>query len=379
MSMRNSSAPTSAAASISTTSGRHRSRVRLAVSRAIRLSCGIWLIFVIAHSLLSGRWGLWVVPAMVPPLTFLLVPLAVGFGAVANRQLTSAFVAIVGLVLGWSYSGVNVAAFRSERSAEPTDLRVVSFNTEFFGSDAAGTMGAVAGRAALISYLVSLDADVYLLQEHMHRRDDGRAVPITDDISLLHSEFPGYEVVEAGELLTLSRVPVLGHRTVEAVDAPDLSNPPAPYVLRTDIDVGGSVLATYNVHMPVQLILERTPLGAEFYTEISSRADRRAREFDALTDSVVALDAPTLIAGDFNTSPAMRDLDKLRDVTTDAVARSRTAYPTSWTLGSILPALWRLDWALTKGDIDVTSFVFEDSHGVSDHKAQIIGVSTRGK
>lgn len=223
---------------------------------------------------------------------------------------------------------------------------------------------------ALVAYLRSLDADVLLLQEHQERVD-ARPRPRTD-LDQIRREFPGYEPVAAGTLLTLSRLPVLNARTVASHDEPVLSYPPAPYVLRVQVQAGDRAVSIYNVHVLVQIVLEESPLQAGFYREINDRGARRAEEFHALTREVVADPDPVLVAGDLNTSPAMGDNRELLAATHDAALVSTDPYPVSWRRGGSLPGPWRLDWALTRGPIDVASYDFADPAGNSDHAAQVI-------
>lgn len=351
------------------------SNIRVKRPRTVSTIVSIWTVFVVLHALLSGRWSLWVIPAMIPPIALLAIPAILVVITAAFRRPVSMLVSLLAVVMGFGYSGVNLPALTSDGSGGSADLRVVSFNTRFFGQDQNGPDNDPGKRETLVSYLRSLDADVYLLQEHMIRDTLGNAQPITDDSALLQDEFPGYQVAAAGELLTLSKFPIVHQETVKTLDVPRLSNPPAPYSFRTDLQVGNKVLSTFNVHMPVQIVLEDSPLHETFYKEISQRAERRSREFDALTDSVVGVTGPTLVAGDFNTSPAMGDNRALLNVTRDAARSSASLYPRSWVSGSWIPKLWRLDWAMVRGSVDVASYDTADSHGISDHDAQLVGVS----
>lgn len=348
----------------------HGSRRACLLARGVTALAAVWLLFVVAHVALTGRWALWVVPAMIPPITFVVIPVALLLGALLlrARRVPIAVLAALALAAGAPSSGVNPGALTAEPG--PGDLRVVSFNTDYFGQQRDGPLADHRDRAALVAYLRSLDADVLLLQEHQERVD-GRPRPRTD-LEQIRREFPGYEPVAAGTLLTLSRLPVVGSRPVASRDEPVLSYPPAPYGLRVQVRAGDRTLSIYNVHVPVQIVLEESPLTAGFYREINDRGARRAEEFRALTREVVADPDPVLVAGDFNTSPAMGDNRGLLAATRDAALSSADPYPVSWRRGGSLPGLWRLDWALTRGAVDVASYGFADPAGNSDHSAQVI-------
>ncbi|MEV6815040.1 hypothetical protein AB0M52_23395, partial [Micromonospora sp. NPDC051296] len=191
----------------------------------------LWLAFTAAHLVLSGRWWLWLAVDTVPPLAFLLVPLALGVGAaVSRRRRTVALLAAAGLLLGAGLSGMNIRWWQGGDGAPPVDaLRVFSWNTGYW--DEGGET------EALYRVLRDADADVYLLQEYWYER--GRPTEATLD--RLRAEFPGYQVVVVGELVTLSRVPVLRQVPMEPVGLPptvaEAGDEWRYKTLRTDLDV----------------------------------------------------------------------------------------------------------------------------------------------
>ncbi|MEV4710337.1 endonuclease/exonuclease/phosphatase family protein [Micromonospora sp. NPDC049374] len=334
------------------------------------------MVFALAHVALSGRFWLWTLPGMLPPVTFVAIPFLLMLLAslARGRRVRTATASLVALLASFPFSGVNLAALDgAERVATngPT-LRVLSLNTDYWGQVRDGIWAEKRDRGRLLDYLRSLDADVYLLQEHMLRVDN-RPQPITD-LADARAAFPGYQVVAAGTLLTLSRLPVVGHDVVHSRDEPVLQFP-APYGLRVDVQVGGRTLSTYNVHMPVQLLMEESPFSGNFYREIRERHERRSEEYRALTADVKANRNPLLVAGDFNTSPAMGDNRALLNATTDAAASSGDLYPVSWRVGGQVPKLWRNDWALLGNGARAVEYGFVDSMGNSDHAAQRLTVT----
>jgi endonuclease/exonuclease/phosphatase family metal-dependent hydrolase len=310
---------------------------------------------------------------MLPPIVFICVPvLFIVVGAVTRgRRRTVLGLAVLALVAGLPWSGVNLAALNGADLAadrSPT-VRVVTLNTDYWAQNRDGIWSDRRNRSKLFGYLRSLDADIYLLQEHMLRQDN-RPHPITD-LADVRKTFPGYEAVAKGTLLTMSRLPVVGHDIIHSRDKPALAFP-APYGLRVDLQLGDRTISTYNVHMPVQLLLEESPLTANFYREIRLRGERRSEEYRALTATVSKNPHPLLVAGDFNTSPIMGDNRALLDVTSDAVTRTGEFYPTSWRMGGRVPRLWRNDWALVSGGMEVARYEFRDPQGNSDHAAQLL-------
>ncbi|MFD2421836.1 endonuclease/exonuclease/phosphatase family protein [Amycolatopsis pigmentata] len=349
--------------------------------RATRLlvSCALlWLGFVFAQWFLSGHWWVWLLVGAIPPFLFVLVPLLLLAGvlvllACRIRLPVAArwWVAVAGVlagILGFGQSGINVAALTGnpDGAVPPGAIHVFSWNTEYWDQND--------DASHFYDYLKAQHADVYLLQEHMYwdeSKDEKGAIQLKD-IDQLRQEFPGYTVVAKGELLTLSRFPVLGWPHVSAADW--WADFTTGKVLRTDLRVGTTTLSVYNVHIPVQVDMNRSPLHADFYGYTREADDQRHAQFSALTSDVGANPKPVLIAGDFNTSPAMADLAGLRSITADAARAARSLYPASWQAGSWM-RFWRLDWAFTMHGVRVHRYEFEDPQGMSDHDAQDLTIS----
>lgn len=332
--------------------GLRRRRLVVALSAA-------WLVFAALNVVLSGRWWLWLLPDLLPPLTFALVPLALT-GCVAALRLgrRPVLVALVGLVVGGAQAGLNPAALLPPPGpGTGTPLTVVSWNTEVWD--------AWDDPARFLAFLRAQDADVYLLQEY-------------EEHGLRPGDLPGYTAIERGELLTLTRLPV---RQVVALPAepPPGSGWRQVYEqvksLRVDVGVGGGTLSVYNVHMPIPLDLVN-PLSARFHQQLRQRFDARQRQYTALERDVRGNRNPIVVAGDFNTSPAMGDIRRLSGLT-DAAEANRSLYPASWR--SYWPvALWRLDWAFTSEQVTVRRDAFVDPRGMSDHHLQRIELTVRG-
>jgi len=234
--------------------------------------------------------------------------------------------------------------------------------------------------ARFYDYLTSLHADVYLLQEYLYWVDDQPA-PI-DDLASLRRAFPGYSIVASGELVTLSRFRVLA---TPAVGPARALRPGAAFgdiyqsskVLRTDLSVDGQVLSVYNVHIPIQLDL-RNPFARTFYEIMHQRSEARQRQSRGLMADLDGHPNQVLVAGDFNTSPAMGDIGSVRARLSDAIRASTSVYPASW-LDRGAFRLWRLDWAFTSGRIKVFRYGFVASRGLSDHRAQLLVMSLSGE
>ncbi|HVQ94853.1 MAG TPA: endonuclease/exonuclease/phosphatase family protein [Mycobacteriales bacterium] len=352
---------------------RRRARLLLGVSLA-------WLLYVPTHLLLSGRWWVWAIPDLLPPLTFLAVPLlllaAAPLARPAGRWVAAA--AVLTLVLGAGLAGLNPRALvgGGDGPAPAGALRVLSWNTGVWdhGDDPDHFYG----------FLRAQRADVYLLQEYEPPHSGGRAggtaeqraAEVAADVATLRRNSPGFSVIVRGELVTLTRLPIV---TTTALPA---ELPGADWrtvyerskALRTDVRVGGRTVSIYNVHIPIQIGLGRSA----FSTATRDRFADRRRQYRALADDIAGNPNPVLVAGDFNTSPSMGELRTLRGRLRDAIRADGALIPTSWPVGvPVLPRLWRLDWALATPSVAVHEYARLDPQGMSDHRADRLTISLR--
>jgi endonuclease/exonuclease/phosphatase family metal-dependent hydrolase len=330
--------------------------VRRVLARLPLVAAAGWLGFVAAHALLTGRTWLWLVFAPLPPLAFVAVPalLLVPFAAPVARRRIGLLAVVAALLLGLPQAGLNVAALahHGPPAVPPGAVRVVAWNTEYWdeGDDP----------RRFTDYLVGLHADVYLLQEYLSRS----RVEI-DDRARLARDFPGYTILVKHELVVLSRLPVVAIPPVEPLS-----------VLRVDVRAGGRVLSLYDVHVPIQADYRRSPLTWSFYRGVRDQDRSRRFLLRALEADVRANPLALLVAGDFNTTPAMGDLRSLAALADDAARASRQLYPRSWHAGPL--HLWRLDWALTRNGVRVHSYDLHDPAGMSDHDAQDLTLTPTG-
>ncbi|MFB8214184.1 endonuclease/exonuclease/phosphatase family protein [Streptomyces anulatus] len=320
-------------------------------------AAGAWAVFLAAHLVLNGRWWFWLLPSLLPPPVFVALPALLLVLAGVTGDLVAVAVAGAALLSGVRQSGLVPGALVRGKRRPPPDgaVRVVSWNTQHWCQST--------DPEPFYAFLRGLDADVYLLQEYHHDEFDG-TYRLIDDERRLRATFPGHRAVIARGLITLSRLPVAA--TVETA---------ARRTLRVDLEMPGDgrILATFNVHIPVQLRLI-SPLRADFYRAVRTRAADRAREYRGLLADVADCPHPALIAGDFNTTAAIGDARRIARLGADAVALSGRLCPTSW---QVRPGLrwWRLDWVLATPGARVHSYRFRDPRGLSDHSVQEVSVS----
>ncbi|RCV47900.1 endonuclease/exonuclease/phosphatase family protein [Marinitenerispora sediminis] len=362
--------------------GRERS------GRAVRLLTALavaWVGFTVGQRALSGHWWPLLAVDLMPPIAFVVVPAGLAAAAVAvrlrpgrtGRGATAAVLclALVALAVGWPRTGLVPQALVPRDPAPGHDLRIVSWNTEWWGQYATDRDG------RFWAALRERDADVYLLQEYLngvdHRQENLRPV---DELDRIRAEFPGYDVEIRGELITISRFPIeeataVGPGAGIGPEADWLDTYRAAKVLRTDISVDGQRLALYNVHIPVQIDPGWHLLTTDIPQMLQERERSRAAQFAGLEQALAAVPGPAVVAGDFNSTAVMGELDTLRGSLRDAARAGDSVYPVSWSERAAFLGLWRLDWAFTTPEVDVRRYDLVPMGDLSDHRSQVIEVA----
>lgn len=348
-----------------TPGGRARRRWCLG-TRLLVLGTVVWALFLVSHWLVASHWWVWLVVEALPPATFVVVPLAMlavsPLARPVRRWLPLCLVALISV--GLMLTGVRLPT--TDGTPASGDLSVFAWNTD--------TWEMSDGTEAFYDYLRRQDADVYLLQEYLYWGDGPVRI---DHGERLSQEFPGYEVVTEGELVTLSRVPVVAthRRDVPAGDGNWYWQ--GAKAQRTDVLVDGATVSVYNVHMPVPYRWHQNPLTGEFLGFVREQYDRRDREFSALRADLSGNPHPALVVGDFNSAwvPTLVPVaPELRHHDPDTGSWWDRWWPTSWPTDTYpFPRLWRLDHAFTTPGIGVDSYALVDSR--SDHRAQELQVS----
>lgn len=357
--------------------------VRLAV-----LVCTAWPVFVVLHLILSNQFYWWGPFDVVPPLAFALVPLLlIGVAQLARPVRWRLTVApVLALLLGLSCTGINFATLWYTPPSAPSDaIKLVTWNTQYWDQDL--QPGGPHSTDDFYAFLRGLEADVYMLQEYAHvdmtkfHWAQARGI---DQVARLRKEFPGYEIVIEGRNVTLSRLPVVGHRWLDTTKwlPADLKTVPSALrdrplfyssqTLVTDIQVNGKTVSFYNSHLfqpPQRLMrLQNSPEGTMFEVDRLNFEMRQA-SFRAIQKDVARNPNRIVLGGDMNTSPAMGIKSMFPDRLVDQTHALSSLYPASWPSGM---RFWRLDWLLTTPNVGVSRYDLLDSHGFSDHSVQSI-------
>jgi endonuclease/exonuclease/phosphatase family metal-dependent hydrolase len=340
-------------------------------TRLLVAATAAWTIFLVLHILFTGRWWPWFIVDATPPLTLVVVPLLLLAGAPLARPVRRwlSVVLVVLLLAGTHLAGygpgwTNAAA----GSTRGTAVKVFAWSTNYWQmSD---------DKDAFYAFLRRQNADVYLLQEYLYWKGgqewQGDQPIRIDDSARLRAEFPGYRLSVEGELLTLSRLPVVAdhHQRVPSTGTDWYWK--GAKAQRTDIRVGGRTISFYNAHLPVPFSIGN-PLSGRSYRFLKGHGAWWTGELRRLRTDLAGNPNPAVVAGDFNT-PWM----ELSSVGAGAVMHSpaTSLLPArSWPVSDYsLPRLWRLDWLYTTRGLAVPSYHFGGGAAFSDHAAQEIRV-----
>ncbi|MEU1419953.1 glycosyltransferase [Kitasatospora sp. NPDC005751] len=366
-------------------------RLRTWYGWALIALAGLWLCYAVLRRSVSGRWHWAILLDATPPVFLVAVPLvllAASAAACGPRRRWAAALALPPLLLALlTGSGLNwPALWHGGRPVPPGALHVVSFNTQYWA--------AATDVNRLYDLIHRQNADVYLFQEHVvwqaGRGEDGYLR--LDDDARLAAEFPGYHIARRGELLTVSRYPIVAQPAVGtgaelAPDAPFGTVFARDKVLRTDLQVGSKVFSVYNVHVTVPLAPDLDPFSDfDFDSYFRRKFDWRRAEIRGLERDLAGNPHQVLVSGDFNAGASMRDLDGLRDRADDAIRANNDFLPLSWKFSA--PAgfdwdsavnrsfpFWRLDWSFTAGPVRVHRYDFRPTDGISEHRLQDLWLS----
>ncbi|GGS34079.1 endonuclease/exonuclease/phosphatase family protein [Deinococcus knuensis] len=249
--------------------------------------------------------------AYTPPLLWVLATLpALAWALWRGRGRRPALAAL--LLAAW---GAGLLHWTPQQKGT---LRIVTFNVL---GGARTTPTELAGR------LRTLNADVILLQESRFAQPDFRAAFLR--------ALPGYAVTEAREVMTLTRLPLLGNRT-EALPGNRRE------LLVTRLDWQGEPLTVVNAHLGT---VQVSSVLTGDLTRVRRTRDARAGQVQVLRDVAARTPGRVLLGGDLNTPPRGQVYRDLR-AAFGPDAHDRVGRGPGWTFPSLH---LRIDHLLGRG------------------------------
>ncbi len=216
--------------------------------------------------------------------------------------------------------------FFSRRLKPGSTIKLVNWNTELWIDRLPEK------RDEVFRFLKEQNADIYHLQE-AHSRNL-YAFPARRH---LQTYFPDYEVIQCGELVTITRLPI---KHVVA----KLGNP----FLRVDVATLQGEISFYNVHVAVHLITAQFLKSQRlFWGDMRRRFRLRKMQFDCLEKDLSSNTLPSVTSGDFNTPVTLRSIRRFRTQLVDAYAATHCGFPVTYRFLNWL-RWWRIDYILGK-------------------------------
>lgn len=230
-------------------------------------------------------------------------------------------------------------------------FRVATFNTEYWHIP----------EQALVDTVRYQDMDIVFFQEHLKKR--GNTWGPTNRIAQLRAVVPKRHVAVNGEVVTVSRWPIVHTRAFSGGEA-----------LRTDVaGPGGRIISAYNVHLPVHLHLELLSSPWRFYQDAQATAARREQLLREVTADLATNPHPVVVGGDFNASPAMHGTDWFRKNMVDAYA-GRHCPQASDTFDMAGVLTWRIDYVYMSRHFKPGTYCTRPAPAISDHQAVMVGL-----
>ena len=218
---------------------------------------------------------------------------------------------------------------RSTVAASDATLKLVTFNVLPINPDLEN----------ITHWLETTDADLVLLQELGETNGDVL-------FENLHETYPYYEVLLGAQNVLFSRYPVIES---------DLVNLGFWVVNRHVVEIGGQMLAIYNIHMPMPVYEQRRVLlpTSNGLLNLMQRYDEayRNQQIRTLLDIIQQEKLPYIVAGDFNTSDNALIYDEMAAVMRDAYRETNVGWGGTWPaaigeegIPAFIPVLLRIDY-----------------------------------
>ncbi|GAB4283599.1 MAG: hypothetical protein Kow0081_0260 [Candidatus Dojkabacteria bacterium] len=261
-------------------------------------------------------------------------------------KLSLLSLSFISIIVSIPISDLNFNFIRNKNNTEG-QYKLVSWNTLFWEQNP----------SEMFEIIRAQDADVIHFQEYIIKEDysDFFIKRDPDQIELVKKAFPEYEIAHEGELLTLSKFPIINVKRFEGVT-----------FLRIDVAIDSEIVSFYNVHIPVHIDLRLIDDLTDFLMDIRLRSSVRIHEFNTLAEDIKNNKNKIIISGDFNSTKTMGTMNKLLGYTQDAIRRSDLFIPTTWSANKTFN-LWRIDYVLDNLGNNLKTYTHSFIHDISDH------------
>lgn len=286
---------------------------------------------------------------MVPTFLWFIGSLFVIVLAVLIRRPMPIFLAACALILFLPFVDFPISIRATAEIPESVKLKVFSFNTQLWHSGQ---------KQEFISFLQGQQADIYLLQEAFNNK-----LELIDGVAYLQDAFGGYHFAQAGDVVTVSKYPIVAQTASEKFDL-------WQGFLRTDLEVEGQIVSAYNIHLPVPIQPDKFESLSHFANRTKELFEARSEHFSLLETDLVNNPNPKLLAGDFNSTKFNSRLSFFSANFAEAHPAGYSTYPVTFEFLGM--RAWRLDWFFTSSEWQATKYKQIVVPEFSDHDAMFV-------
>lgn len=292
--------------------------------------------------------------SIVPPILLLIAGVLTIIVALATRHKLSIGVAFISLLLIIPLTGIDLSCCEApnvEAQSEQTELKLFNWNTEYWQQE---------DYDKFVEFLVGQNADVYHLQEGFDT--DLQYIDAEAD---LQEVFPGYEIIQVGDLVTLSKYPIVYTK-----------HSPGYHMwqgyLRADIDVEGKIVSFYNVHLPIPLQPTHVFNPGLALEQLPQLHKARLDQLQLLLTDLRQNTNPIVLSGDLNSTSSQNEIMTLRNSLNVVNTSGENNLGATFSYNGL--KLWRIDWLLHSGQVEMSNYEQLHLPQWSDHDAMQIEV-----
>ncbi len=320
-----------------------------------------WFILVVINLGFNSYWWPWELLSAIPTFFWGIIGLIMLGVSILTRNLKVILPMLVAGVLVMPFVDFSLPTkdkFFPTASASlansSTQIKVFNFNTLTWHSG---------DEQEFIDFLRAQDSDIYHLQEAFDQQ-----LNLIDAVSYLKPHFPDYEILQAGDTVTMSRLKVVGQAQSEMYHL-------WQGYLRTDVEVDGQIYSFYNIHLPVPIRPDKITGWQQFAEATQGLFVARNDHMRELKTDIArqqSQNIPVVLTGDFNSTSFhqfMHDLET-NYMLTDAHSYGYVGYPITFEFYGL--RLWRLDWALVDSSLTVNKYAEITKRDFSDHDAILL-------
>ncbi|NBI28192.1 endonuclease/exonuclease/phosphatase family protein [Chengkuizengella marina] len=298
-----------------------------------------------------GKIYWWNVAASVPSIFLFVLPIIILILSIKEKKkLFFIFSSIILLFIIIPKTDINPYALQVQKDVDDTAIKVMGWNTDLW--DMRDEYD------GLYEFLVSMDQDIYILQEYEY--SDNWVPYFIDRFDEIKSHFPDYEILTSNQYVIISKYPIIDHELSETTQ-----------VLMAKLDIEGQETTVIDVHIRPHVDLGNSIFTSIFWDYAKVRHILRTKGFREIEDYMAQAEGnPIIVTGDFNTTKFMGGLENISGQLEDTIKYYDKFLTNTWERDGRF--LWRIDYFFVNDEIEVLSYDTVTNTKLSDHRAMFV-------